>query len=143
MADDTGTDDGVLEAGQAGAHGTGPTHQHVESPDGSYAGASSEAPAEGPEAIIAAEPQQQHRAEKLARRRERGEREPYRWDVDTTAQAIHEAHADLPEGADTNDQVSLAGRLKFVRRQGGLTFAVLQDRTGDVQLFVDKRTIGD
>ena len=42
----------------------------------------------------------------------------------------------------TDERVSLAGRLALVRRQGGLTFAQLRDRTGAVQLFVDTEVLG-
>ena len=37
----------------------------------------------------------------------------------------------------TDERVRLAGRLELIRRQGGLTFATLRDRTGAIQLFVD------
>ncbi len=145
MADETTTGDGVPAVGAASAHGTRPVPEHAEGPDGTQAADSLRAAvsAEGPEAIIAPDPQQQHRAEKLAARRAQGEHEPYRWDITSNAQQIHDTHADLAAGTETEDQVSLAGRLKFIRRQGKLTFAVLQDRTSDIQLFVDTRTIGD
>ncbi|GBE23174.1 lysine--tRNA ligase [bacterium BMS3Bbin01] len=39
--------------------------------------------------------------------------------------------------------VSVAGRVVNIRRLGKLSFCVLQDVTGQVQLFVDRRTMGD
>lgn len=38
--------------------------------------------------------------------------------------------------------MSVAGRLILVRNHGGLTFGVLQDRAGTIQLFVDRSAIG-
>ena len=60
---------------------------------------------------------------------------PYRADVTSTAAAIATEHAGLEPGAETDDVVSIAGRLMLRRDQGKVTFGVLQDSTGRIQLF--------
>jgi lysyl-tRNA synthetase len=67
---------------------------------------------------------------------------PFHYDPDHHAAEIREQHADLAPGQSTDDRVKVAGRLMLIRRQGGLTFATLQDRTGHIQLFVDSKEIG-
>ena len=67
---------------------------------------------------------------------------PYRYPTDHSVAQIRAAHGDLPPDQVTSDRVRIAGRLTLIRRQGGLTFAVLRDRTGDLQLFVDTAVVG-
>jgi lysyl-tRNA synthetase len=67
---------------------------------------------------------------------------PYRYPTDHSVAQIRAAHGDLPPDQVTSDLVRIAGRLTLIRRQGGLTFAVLRDRTGDLQLFVDTAVVG-
>ena len=67
---------------------------------------------------------------------------PFHYDPDHHAADLHERYADLAPGSSTDDRVKVAGRMMLVRRQGGLTFATLQDRTGHIQLFVDSKRIG-
>ncbi len=43
----------------------------------------------------------------------------------------------------TTERVRVAGRLELIRRQGGLSFGRLRDRTGALQLFVDAHECGD
>jgi lysyl-tRNA synthetase len=90
--------------------------------------------------------QREHRLAKLRAAQERGGSDPlaypYRWPTDATCAGIHDAHADLAPDVATDERVSLAGRLALVRRQGGLTFAQLRDRTGAIQLFVDTAVLG-
>jgi lysyl-tRNA synthetase class 2 len=66
---------------------------------------------------------------------------PYRYPVDHDAAAVRAAYELAPDTG-TEDRVRMAGRLDLVRRQGGLTFAVLRDRTGTIQLFVDSAVLG-
>ena len=66
----------------------------------------------------------------------------YRFEVDHSAEDIAKAWADVPVGR-TDARVRCAGRLVLMRRHGGLTFGVLRDRTGTVQLFVDRTAIGE
>ena len=68
---------------------------------------------------------------------------PYRFDRTKYAAGLHDEYGSLPPGSETEDQAAVAGRLMAMRRMGKLIFAVLQDNTGRIQLFVDKRTLGD
>ncbi|WP_433554975.1 lysine--tRNA ligase [Pseudonocardia xinjiangensis] len=85
--------------------------------------------------------QREHRLQKLAATRA-GHGVPYRYPTDTTAAGIRAAHQGLAPDTFTTDHVRIAGRVDLVRRQGGLSFAVLRDRTGTVQLFVDTTVLG-
>ncbi|GLZ46586.1 hypothetical protein Acsp06_27710 [Actinomycetospora sp. NBRC 106375] len=86
--------------------------------------------------------QQELRAAKLAARRAAGETEPYRWPVDHAIAAIREEHTDLAPDTVTDVRVRIAGRLTGLRRQGGLSFGTLRDRTVTIQLFVDTAVVG-
>jgi len=65
---------------------------------------------------------------------------PYRYDVTSTAAALHETHAELEDGGETGQVVSLAGRLMLKRDQGKIVFGVLQDGTGRIQIFAPAKT---
>jgi lysyl-tRNA synthetase, class II len=88
-------------------------------------------PEERPEHVLAV------RREKLERLRARGV-EPYalRFDRDALAAELHEKFGDLVAGASTGQMVRVAGRLLAFRRHGKLTFGVLRDGSGDIQLFL-------
>ncbi len=79
------------------------------------------------------------RREKLARLRELGV-EPFalRYDKDADAAALHERFDTLEPGAETDERVSVAGRIVLLRRHGNLWFASLRDATGDIQLFLSR-----
>jgi lysyl-tRNA synthetase, class II len=49
---------------------------------------------------------------------------------------------DLAPGAGSGRHVSVAGRVVLARRHGKLTFLVIRDRTGDLQLFCEEATLG-
>lgn len=49
----------------------------------------------------------------------------------------------LSPGEETEDEVTVAGRLMLLRRQGKLIFANLRDSSGDLQLFVSRSRLGD
>ena len=68
---------------------------------------------------------------------------PYRFERTSEAGDLQERYGSLEPGSETTDRVAVAGRLMAMRRMGKLTFAVLQDRSGRIQLFVDKRTLGE
>jgi lysyl-tRNA synthetase class 2 len=68
---------------------------------------------------------------------------PYRFERSDYAGDLHERYGSLNPGEETEDRATVAGRLMAMRRMGKLIFAVLQDTTGRIQLFVDKRTLGD
>ena len=67
---------------------------------------------------------------------------PYRYATDATAAGIRATHAGLAPDHLTDDEVRIAGRLELIRRQGGLTFATLRDRTSAIQLVVDTAVVG-
>jgi lysyl-tRNA synthetase, class II len=60
---------------------------------------------------------------------------PYRFEPTATAAELHERFDDLDAGAETDETVTVAGRLMLRRVQGKLAFGQLQDSTGRVQLF--------
>ncbi len=68
---------------------------------------------------------------------------PYRFERSHLAGELRDAHRDLEPGAETGRTVTVAGRLRNIRAMGKLTFAVLSDVSGTIQLFVDKRVLGD
>lgn len=88
--------------------------------------------------------QRKHRLEKLAAVRERGTAAyPYNYPTDHDSAQIRVTHGALGPDERTADQVRMAGRIELLRRQGGLIFAVLRDRTGTIQLFLDRSALGD
>jgi lysyl-tRNA synthetase class 2 len=60
---------------------------------------------------------------------------PYRFEPTATAAELHERFDGLDAGAETDDTVTVAGRLMLRRVQGKLAFGQLQDSTGRIQLF--------
>jgi lysyl-tRNA synthetase class 2 len=69
--------------------------------------------------------------------------QPYRFEPTSTAAAIRAAHPDLAPGTETDEVVTIAGRLMLRRVQGKLVFGTLQDATGRVQLFASAATTPD
>ena len=61
--------------------------------------------------------------------------QPYRYDKTHSVAQVRAAHPDLEPGTETEDVVSIAGRLMLRRVQGKLAFGTLQDATGRIQLF--------
>ena len=72
-----------------------------------------------------------------------GDGYPYRFERSHYASELHESYGELEPGTETDDAAAVAGRLMALRRMGKLIFAVLQDSSGRIQLFVDRRTLGD
>ncbi len=68
---------------------------------------------------------------------------PYRYDRDHSVGQIVEANSDLEPGTETDQVVSIAGRLMLRRVQGKLAFGTLQDSSGRVQLFAPSKTTPD
>ena len=60
---------------------------------------------------------------------------PYRFDRTAEAAELQARYTGLPDGEETQDEVSVAGRVMLVRPQGRLAFATLVDSSGSVQLF--------
>ena len=68
---------------------------------------------------------------------------PYRFDRSHTLAEVRTAWGHLEPGTETEDAVTVAGRIMLKRDSGKLIFAAIRDRSGDVQLFVSKAVIGD
>jgi lysyl-tRNA synthetase len=67
----------------------------------------------------------------------------YTYDVDQHAADLLTAYESLPAGHRTEDRLRVAGRLALIRKHGGLTFGVLRDRSGTIQLFLDRAAMSD
>src|SRR4051794_6268677 len=66
---------------------------------------------------------------------------PYRFEPTATAAVLHERFDDnLEAGTETDETVTVAGRLMLRRAQGKLAFGQLQDSSGRVQLFCPSQT---
>lgn len=68
---------------------------------------------------------------------------PYAFRRTATANDLVERFPDLDPGTETGEHVTVAGRLMNTRGMGKLIFAVVSDVTGNLQLFVDKGTLGE
>ena len=68
---------------------------------------------------------------------------PYRFDRSHTLGEVREQWGALTEGTETDDAVTVAGRMMLKRDSGKLIFATVQDRSGEIQLFISKAVIGD
>ena len=86
------------------------------------------------------------RREKMARIREKGEN-PYRNGVQPShqASALHEKYETVSKEELAAQEIpcSVAGRIMAVRLFGKAAFVRLKDRTGVIQLFVQKNSLGD
>lgn len=67
---------------------------------------------------------------------------PYPATVNKT-HSVAEALAAFAKLAKAEKKVALCGRLRLLRRHGGSTFARLEDESGDIQLFFNKKILGD
>ncbi len=64
--------------------------------------------------------------------------------VDTHAADLLEEFEGRLENEEESDQrASVAGRVVLARRHGKLTFLVIRDRTGDLQLFCEEASLGE
>ncbi|HZZ45946.1 MAG TPA: lysine--tRNA ligase [Pseudonocardia sp.] len=66
----------------------------------------------------------------------------YRYPVSATIRHVRAAHDGLPRDEITASTVSIAGRVRAIRRHGGLTFVTMGDSTGDIQLLADASRLG-
>lgn len=82
------------------------------------------------------------RLEKVAQLRQLGFNPyAYSWDVTHHAAVLQEKYADLPDGEEAAVEVSVAGRIMARRVFGKLAFFTLQDETGTIQLYLDKKKV--
>lgn len=65
----------------------------------------------------------------------------YSWDSTHSIAALQTKFADLKAGAEEDFAVSVAGRIMARRVFGKLAFFTLQDETGTLQLYIEKKTI--
>jgi lysyl-tRNA synthetase, class II len=68
---------------------------------------------------------------------------PHRFERSDLAADLQERYAALEPATDTEDRVTVAGRLMLHRSFGKLQFGTLQDVSGNIQLFVEQNTAGD
>ncbi len=60
---------------------------------------------------------------------------PYSFDRTAQAGHLHDRHGTLGPGEESDEVVSVAGRVMLMRPQGRIAFATLRDASGQVQLF--------
>ena len=68
---------------------------------------------------------------------------PIRSHIDAHAAELEERYVDLADGADTDDVVTVAGRIRAKRGQGKVSFLVLEDCTGQIQIFCRIDVLGE
>ncbi len=67
----------------------------------------------------------------------------YHWDSTHHAAELQEKFAELPAGEEVDIEVAIAGRILARRVFGKLAFFNLQDETGTIQLYLDKKRIAE
>ena len=86
-----------------------------------------------------------HRESRLAKLRTLQEKGynpyPYKFVPNTYAAELHEKYKDLPDGTDTEDRVTIAGRAMAVRNSG--MFVDIKDKTGKIQAFCYKKILSE
>jgi len=83
------------------------------------------------------DPLRRVRLEKLAALRDMGiEPYPVTFSRDAEAADLEKRHADLPAGAETQERVRVAGRIRAMRNSG--MFIDLHDASGKIQIFCHK-----
>ncbi|NJO39696.1 MAG: lysine--tRNA ligase [Cyanobacteria bacterium CRU_2_1] len=65
----------------------------------------------------------------------------YRWEQTDHAVDLQKKYADLPNGEEVEVEVSVAGRVMLQRILGKLAFFTLEDETGTIQLYLDKKKL--
>ena len=67
----------------------------------------------------------------------------YKWESTDHAAELQEKFADLGNGEEVDEAVAVAGRIIARRVFGKLAFFEIQDETGTIQLYLDKKRIGE
>ncbi|PNW61082.1 UNVERIFIED_CONTAM: lysine--tRNA ligase [Euhalothece sp. KZN 001] len=65
----------------------------------------------------------------------------YKWEITAYAEALQQQYVNLENGEEIDTEVSIAGRIIARRVFGKLAFFTLQDETGTIQLYLDKKQI--
>ena len=68
---------------------------------------------------------------------------PYQFAPDSKVEGVITKHAGLVAGEETDDVVTIAGRLMLRRVQGKLAFGTLDDGSGRIQLFAPSKSTPD
>ncbi len=90
----------------------------------------------------------QHRIEKLARIRARGD-EPFKYTFERSCTvgearaAFEKAEAETADGGETDVHVTVAGRLTAFRKHGKATFADIRDERARIQIYLNKNVVGE
>ena len=68
-----------------------------------------------------------------------------RFDRDSFARDIKEKYQDVEHDAFENmdDQATVAGRIMFIRRMGKASFFTIQDKTGNIQIYISINDVGE
>ncbi|GAH02490.1 unnamed protein product, partial [marine sediment metagenome] len=66
-----------------------------------------------------------------------------KYDCKNTVGEVIELYSHLKPGESKQESISICGRIIAIRKHGKLTFADIRDQTGDIQLYLDKKRIGD
>ncbi len=85
------------------------------------------------------------RREKLGRLRQQGIAYPNTFRPDNLAADLHAAHADSDKESLDNHpvEVSVSGRMMAQRVMGKASFATLQDRSGRIQLYIQRDSLAE
>ena len=67
----------------------------------------------------------------------------YKWEITHHAQQLQDKYAHLTDGEEVTDEVAIAGRIMVRRVFGKLAFFELQDETGKIQLYLEKKRINN
>ena len=67
----------------------------------------------------------------------------YKWEITHHAQQLQDKYADLAAGEEIGDEVSIAGRIMTRKVFGKLAFFDLQDETGKIQLYLEKKRVNN
>ncbi|AFZ35839.1 lysyl-tRNA synthetase, class II [Stanieria cyanosphaera PCC 7437] len=65
----------------------------------------------------------------------------YKWEITDHAAELQEKYRDLADGEEIEEEVAIAGRIVARRVFGKLAFFEIQDETGKIQLYLDKKKI--
>jgi lysyl-tRNA synthetase, class II len=68
---------------------------------------------------------------------------PYRFDVTHTAAQVRERWDGIASGEESDDEVSVAGRVMRLRDMGKIAFGELRDSSGSIQIYAPKETTED
>jgi lysyl-tRNA synthetase class 2 len=101
-------------------------------------------PGDAPADTASSDDERARRARDVEELRARGvDPYPVTFRRDRTLAQLREEFGHLQPGEETDVEVTVAGRIMLLRRQGKLTFATIRDRDDSVQLFVSRGVLGE